>query len=172
MDSNLDVQPSRPLLPGQFSLRSLFVVVTLCTMVLSMGLSLIHFIRWRTYSYCVDGAQYSEISHEAIVKLFVPPQARNITAWIQPNKMQITASFSVGEQNFVTWADEKGWPLEEIYNHRIANVSKHADPNDGVTIKNGLWYQWHYDPYDPGTTMRIYAYDRSEGVGYFSQLGD
>ena len=115
---------------------------------------------------------YHEASKEFIVKIFIPPEARNITAWVQPYKMNMVASFRICEEDFVAWAKKKEWELQEAEGSELNNVSNAGDPNGSVEIKDGLLYQWVYDIEDPGSTRKIYAYDRTDGTGYFTQIGD
>jgi hypothetical protein len=86
--------------------------------------------------------------------------------------MDCVVTFKVNEADFKNWAIKQNWKLEEVYNKRIDNVSKEGNPNDSVEIKEGLVYKWILNPSDPGSTIRIYVYDRINKVGYFTQVGD
>lgn len=130
------------------------------------------FIWLRGRSYVVTNVGYEVIQREFVARKFIPVQARAISAWIAPGRMSIVAAFAIDEDEFVAWADRQGWPLKAIAQTRVQNISKRCDPNDAVTIPDGLLHKWQRVPTDPGGTIRIYAYDRTDGVGYFTQIGD
>lgn len=126
----------------------------------------------RSHSVELRDVSYANASAQDPVRAFLPPEAQRITAWIMPYRMIIVASFRIGEDDFRAWAKAKRWNLAEIRKTTIENISRIGNPDDAVEIQDGLYYKWSHNPDDPGTTSRIYAYDRGEGTGYFSQLGD
>ena len=141
--------------------------------VAAFALAVIFGLLWvRGHSYTLKEVDYYEASREGVVKIFIPPEALNITGWIQPGRMQLVTSFRVCEDDFVAWAKTKEWDLKEVEGARVRNISRLGDPNDTVEISNGLLYRWVYDTKDPGSTFRVYAYDRTGETGYFTQLGD
>ena len=128
---------------------------------------------WRRgYSYEIHQLDYATASKDLVVARFVPPEAGDITARITPFMSTITASFAVSEEAFVAWARKQEWRLEEVRDVEVNNISLTGDSNDRVTIREGWLYRWVYDPERPWRLLRIYAYDRSRGMGFFTQLGD
>ena len=113
----------------------------------------------RGHSYELKNVAYPEASKEAVVKIFIPPEARDITAWIAPLRMNVVASFRISEEDFVAWAKTKQWNLKEVEDATVWNISRVGNPNDAVEIRNGLLYKWVYDAEDPSSTFRVYAYD-------------
>lgn len=150
-------------------MKATFLVLGVLTLLVAAVLG---FVWVRGHSYELKDVGYSEASKEGAIRLFIPPEAREITAWIVPNRMNIVASFRIRENDFVAWARTKQWDLTEVEDARIENISRVGDPNGFEEIREGLVHRWTYDGHDPGTTLRIYAYDRAEEMGYFSQLGD
>jgi len=150
--------------------RLLFILFPL--LLLATLFAVLGFLWTRGYSYELTNVTYAEAGKTTVVKTFIPPQAREITAWIMPFRMNVVASFRISEEDFRAWARTKRWKLDEAENAMLANISRVGDPNDQVSIQKGLVYRWVYDDQDPGSTFRIYAYDRITGTGYFTQLGD
>lgn len=142
-------------------------IAATCLIVAAFG-----FVWSRGYSYVLKDAPYSEARKGFIVRIFIPPEARKITAWVQPYRMNVVAAFQLSEEDFVAWAKSQEWELEEVQEVSVHNISRLGDANDKVDIKSGLLYRWIYDADDPGSTYRVYAYDRADGTGYFTQLGD
>lgn len=128
-------------------------------------------IRIRGYSYEVRNVAYGQIANEWAVRRLIPPQARRISAWIRPYSRTIVAAFAIEQQEFVNWANARGWPLEEITQTTVLYISKRCDPNESVLIEDGFLYEWEYDPSDPSTTTLVYAFDKTEGVGYLTRHG-
>ena len=128
---------------------------------------------WRRgYSYEIHQLDYATASKDLVVARFVPPEAGDITARITPFMFTITASFAVSEEAFVAWARKQEGHLEQVNDVEVSNISLTGDANDCVTIREGWLYRWRPHPEDPSGLVRLYAYDRSRGMGFFTQLGD
>lgn len=125
----------------------------------------------QTYSTEFKNLSYSKCNI-SVVKMFIPPQAQEITGWARPYHMDCVVAFKVNEADYRNWAVKNNWKIEEVRNERVNNISKNGIANDSIDIKEGLLYKWTYNPSDPGSTIKIYAYDRANGIGYFTQLGD
>ncbi len=105
------------------------------------------------------------------MRVFIPTQAHQITAWVRPGQRSIAAAFEIEEADFVSWAHSKGWHLEEIVNQTIPNISADADPNGTETVTKGLMYKVDESNIDkPNGLYRLYVYDRGKGIGYFTQF--
>ena len=115
------------------------------------------------YSYEIRNVTHEEAG---ALRGFISPKSRNITAWIRPGRMSMTAVFEIEESEFVEWNRSKGWKLGEIENVEVQNISANADPNGQETISAGLMYRHEQSP----DALRISAYDRTKGVGYFAQF--
>jgi hypothetical protein len=126
----------------------------------------------RGYTYQIRGAQYEQLAGDWTVQEFLPPQSRDIRAWVRPFRTGIAASFRISEEDFVSWAQRNQWGLMEIHGVEVHNVSADCDPNGSVRIENGLLHQWTHDKERPWVLFRVYAYDRSNGLGYFTELVD
>ncbi len=137
-----------------------------------VGLFSLGFTIWaRGHSYAIHNATYDEAAKAGVVRVFIPPQADNVTAWIRPGQMSIVASFEIQETNFVAWSQAKEWDLEEIAGVIINNISTIADPNGSETVVNGLMHKVSMsNRVNPNGLYRLYVYDRTKGIGYFTQL--
>ena len=128
------------------------------------------FIWVRGHSYTIHNATYDEASKAGVVRVFIPPQADNITAWVRPGQMTIAASFEIQESDFVAWAQSKGWALGEITNITVDNISSEADGNGSEIVASGLMYKIDESSREnPNGLYRLYVYDRTRGIGYFTQ---
>ena len=126
----------------------------------------------RHYSYEVRGVQYSDVCAEPAVKGFLPPQSRDICAWIRPLRSAVVASFRIDEGDFIAWARQKQWDLREVHGVEVHGISANCDMNDSVPIRDGWLYQWTYDPAYPWRFFRVCAYDRRQGLGYITEGKD
>lgn len=121
-----------------------------------------------SHSYQLSNCSYEDVSQEFVVRVSIPPQAKNITVWVQPSRMNITAAFAINEQEFLAWGQQQGWKLAPIRNQEVRNLSSEGNPNGSVTIVDG----WLFDEQRLDSTCRRSAYDRTTKTGYFTQLGD
>jgi hypothetical protein len=141
-------------------------------LVLLFVLALICLSIWmKGHSYEIRDAAYPDASKAAPIRVFVPPQARNITAWVRPGQMAVTAAFEIEEADFVTWARTKDWGLKDVVDTDICHISDNANPNGHLRIARGLLYERIDNPKTPSRGLiRIYAYDQAKKIGYFTQF--
>jgi len=126
----------------------------------------------RCISYEFHNLDYEVASRDWLIQKWVPPQSRNISAWVMPFRCKMSASFLVSEEDFLAFAKDKQWPLEKVSGLKVHNISPDADVNGNTTIVDAWLYQRVPPPEKVVPLVRIYAYDRSREMGFFTQLGD
>jgi hypothetical protein len=126
----------------------------------------------RCISYEFHNLDYKVASRDWLIQKWVPPQSRNISAWVKPFRCVMSASFLVSEEDFLAFAKDKQWPLERVSGLKVHNISPDADVNGNTTIVDGWLYQRVTPPEQVVPFVRIFAYDRSREMGFFTQLGD
>ena len=126
----------------------------------------------RCISYEFHNLDYDVASRDRLIQQWVPPQSRNISAWVKPFRCEMSASFLLSEEDFLAFAKNKQWPLERVSGLEVHNISPDADVNSNTTIVDGWLYQRVPPPEKVVPFVRIFAYDRSREMGFFTQLGD
>jgi len=126
----------------------------------------------RCISYEFHNLDYEVASRDWLIQKWVPPQAWNISAYVEPFRNNMSASFHLSEEDFLAFAKDKQWPLERVSGLEVQNISPDADVNGSTTIVDGWLYKW--EPFIEGRVAftRIYAYDRIREMGFFTQIGD
>jgi hypothetical protein len=91
-----------------------FIVIAIVFVIITFfiyGFSV--WIQWRFIGGRGTNESYEQAKRFDIVCEYIPPEARKISyGWLKDN---ISASFEISEKDFIKWAKQKGWQLEEIH---------------------------------------------------------
>jgi hypothetical protein len=162
-------QTGRKRKPCQIGLRT--VLLAFVVAALAFGIL-------RTFFYEVEGTNqsYQDARRVDLVEMYLPKEAAEINYWTAPGRWLIMVNFRISEEDFLAWAEENGWALEEIDEPKqgrevvriYQRIPGRPRPNRSAVIRNG--YTAGRPSVDKPELDQVIAYNRDDQRGYFSQF--
>jgi len=163
-----------------------FIVVTIASVIIVFFIyGIADYIHGTFYGWHGTSESYEQAQRLNMVRWYIPPEAKKINydyGYYRGGSI-IEASFEISEADFIRWAKQKGWQLEEIRNldwdgHGILvriPLSDSTDPppitktgdsfifRRTVNITSGYFYR-------NDQLSEQFVYDKDRGIGYFRRF--
>ena len=134
--------------------------------------------RMEVFGHADDYSCLDEVPALARYLGFFPRTGKHFYYWCRPYQGDVAGAYEISEQDFVNWAESKGWELREARGLFESFAVPRPDGNDTwVELKNGFFYQKQMPRESTfmerhnelGYQLDVY-YDRAEGKVYFSSI--
>jgi len=115
------------------------------------------------------GPTIGEHKTRAEAPISLPDGASDVSYYLRAPFDPATAyEFSISEEGFRKWAEEREWPLQEIGDEpvtitRYGAYAHTANAQREASVADGLYYEHYYEP-DAGLHA---VYDRRQGRAYY-----